>query len=441
MLSRAHLVRRVGVFLFLVMLLAPVAGIRAATPVASPVASPNAAGATPVAATALTAPWLQLGPDGALGARVITGGGCPLVMVDGVAQEMQVRAQATAAYADTVCEAAIPAGARDVAVGGVALRMPAAVPRRILIIGDTGCRLDEWGDIQNCNIPADWPLAQLAEAAAAWQPDLIIHVGDYVYRETACPDGVDGCAGSPFGSTSETWMVDMFAPLAPLLPAAPWIFLRGNHEDCARSGPGWFRYLEPRALPDGCLDTTAPYALSVGDQRVVVMDSAAAQSAKTDARLDATFADQFAVAETLAGDGPAWLLVHHPFAVPDGMDAQPAGVWTTATFANAGFSAPPAWASLVISGHVHNAQLVVFAGGAIGLVAGHGGTMLDTGATGAWSGDTLGQPGIVSLQRWQAFGVTRLELVGPGIVVSQAMADGTVVGRCLLADGQAACVD
>ena len=35
--------------------------------------------------------------------------------------------------------------------------------------------------------------------AAAQKPDLVIHVGDYYYRETPCPAGEAKCAGSPFG--------------------------------------------------------------------------------------------------------------------------------------------------------------------------------------------------------------------------------------------------
>src|SRR5438034_665211 len=37
-------------------------------------------------------------------------------------------------------------------------------------------------------------------AAAKLKPDLVIHVGDYLYRESACLPGNQGCAGSPWAT-------------------------------------------------------------------------------------------------------------------------------------------------------------------------------------------------------------------------------------------------
>src|SRR5262249_9219466 len=49
--------------------------------------------------------------------------------------------------------------------------------------------------------------------------DLVIHVGDYLYRQSACPPGDAGCAGSPYGDDWPTWKADFFAPAAPALLA------------------------------------------------------------------------------------------------------------------------------------------------------------------------------------------------------------------------------
>ncbi|MDW4746763.1 metallophosphoesterase, partial [Escherichia coli] len=73
-----------------------------------------------------------------------------------------------------------------------------------------------------------------------------LHVGDYHYRENACPPDVAGCQGSPWGYGWDTWQADLFQPAAPLMAAAPWVLVRGNHEECARAGQGWFRFLDPR---------------------------------------------------------------------------------------------------------------------------------------------------------------------------------------------------
>src|SRR5207344_1908266 len=105
-----------------------------------------------------------------------------------------------------------------------------------------------------CNDAVAWPFGQVVAAAAAAQPDLVIHVGDYHYRENACPDNDAGCAGSPWGYGWDTWDADLFTPARDLLAAAPWIFVRGNHESCNRGGQGWWRFLDfrPRLAGRDC---------------------------------------------------------------------------------------------------------------------------------------------------------------------------------------------
>ena len=93
-----------------------------------------------------------------------------------------------------------------------------AEPQRILVLGDTGCRI-KGAALQACNDPAAWPFPPLAAAAAKLKPDLIVHVGDYLYRESACPAGNAGCAGSPWGDNWTTWQADFYTPAAPLLAA------------------------------------------------------------------------------------------------------------------------------------------------------------------------------------------------------------------------------
>ena len=103
------------------------------------------------------------------------------------------------------------------------------------------------------------------------RPDLVIHVGDYHYRENACPAGNAGCAGSPWGYGWDAWEADVFAPARRLFAAAPWIVVRGNHESCNRAGQGWWRFLDPRPLAphqdcnvaadDGIGDYSEPYAV------------------------------------------------------------------------------------------------------------------------------------------------------------------------------------
>lgn len=176
-------------------------------------------------ATAPRAPvtWVELGPNGVLIACAITAStSCPEITLDCAARTLQTRATpAGPAFAVTVCEAAIPAGTGAAAIGGSALHVLNGTPKRVAVIGDTGCRLETPDAYQACDDTTSWPFATIAQQIAAWQPDLVIHVGDYLYRQDPCPDGDTGCAGSPTGDTWASWNADFFAPAAPLLSAAP----------------------------------------------------------------------------------------------------------------------------------------------------------------------------------------------------------------------------
>lgn len=259
------------------------------------------------------ASFVVLGPEGAAVARVLTAApACPAIELDGRTQPMTLRAPAAtlaprradakaaakakavavakaAAFPVLSCEAALPAGTASASVLGRALPLPRAEPRRIVVIGDTGCRLkrsDDGDSYQACNDAEQYPFATVAAAAAAWRPELVVHVGDYHYREHPCPAGNAGCAGSPWGYGWDAWNADFFAPGAALLRAAPWVVARGNHESCERAGQGWWRLLDPRPLlpgrdcnataDDAVGDYSEPYAVPLGqDTQLLVLDTAA----------------------------------------------------------------------------------------------------------------------------------------------------------------------
>lgn len=266
-------------------------------------------GSAPASAAAVSpnpeAAYVVLGEGGATVARAITRDGkCPTLVADGRALSMHLRAapsvepqRPTASprelskpseFPVRVCERILPAGTRTASIAGARLPLPPRQVRRIVVIGDTGCRLKAkdvaW---QACNDPDRYPFARIAAKAAAWKPDAVIHVGDYLYRENPCPQGNAGCAGSPWGYGWDAWQADFFAPAQPLLAAAPWIVVRGNHENCARAGQGWWRLLDPRPLLPGrdCNDSandvagdySPAYAVPLGHgAQVVVMDLAIA---------------------------------------------------------------------------------------------------------------------------------------------------------------------
>src|SRR5579875_314409 len=194
--------------------------------------------------------WIQMAEHGAEVRAAITGGACPAASIDGRPVRLAVRSPADARF-PTVCSAPLPEGASEVRIEERRLEAPNREVRRIVVFGDSGCRL-KGPLVQACNDPKAWPFAEVARRAAARHPDLIIHVGDYYYRESPCPVGDVRCAGSPSGDDWAAWRADFFDPAAPLLVAAPWVFVRGNHESCARGGVGWFRLLDAAPAAKTC---------------------------------------------------------------------------------------------------------------------------------------------------------------------------------------------
>lgn len=255
-------------------------------------------------ATGLQQAWVQAvaGPGWAV--RALTGdASCPEMRWAGATAQMQERSapgeeppppgntqpeRKPTRFTLRACEAPWPADAASVQVGPLTLRAPQAEPRRILVMGDTGCRLKASdNDFQACNDPFGWPFPRVLARALALKPDLVIHVGDYHYRESPCPAGMAACAGSPWGYGDDTWQADFFKPAGALLAAAPWVFVRGNHEACARAGQGWLRYLDAETGPARACqaeaaasdvnegDFTAPFAVPLSPRsQLIVFDSA-----------------------------------------------------------------------------------------------------------------------------------------------------------------------
>lgn len=154
--------------------------------------------------------------------------------------------------AGTLCEAtqAMASVPTQISVDDISLTVPGTdAPERVLVLGDTGCR-ETPAEHQNC--ATDWHFKAIADASAELKPDLIVHVGDYTYRKN-CGWGEEGCPGSDNALREwSVWEDDFFAPAQSLLAAAPWVFVRGNHEDCAyrdeRAWVGWTQFFSPQAL-------------------------------------------------------------------------------------------------------------------------------------------------------------------------------------------------
>jgi hypothetical protein len=133
----------------------------------------------------LTPVWVEAGEGGRAIARVVVNkaSDCPVLIADGASRPMPVR-QPVPDGLRPACETVLPTGTKSATVNGQALALFTPNPNRIVVIGDTGCRI-KGPRVQDCNDPAMWPFETVAGRAASSKPDLVLHVGDYVYREDA----------------------------------------------------------------------------------------------------------------------------------------------------------------------------------------------------------------------------------------------------------------
>ena len=337
--------------------------------------------------------WTQFAAQG-LEARAVTEKpSCPKATINGGEAVMSRRAEPNDAFPVLVCALPIPKGAKEAAIEGRPLALPPARIDKIALIGDTGCRLKAMV-LQGCNALQSWPFRLVADDVAEIAPDLILHVGDLIYRERACPKDIKACAGSPFGDNWETWKADFFEPAAALLFSAPFAFVRGNHESCEREGQGWSRFMSafPYDAPDPCKPQEAPFFLDLGQITLAVLDVTlagdnAAERA-IDGKLAAYFRRQFMQLSDI--QGPLWIAMHVPvYAFAHVKDGIPEG--DNKTLVEAARGAMPATAEALISGHMHTFQAMSYAEDfPAQIVAGNGGVALDAAVPGRLDGLSVG---------------------------------------------------
>jgi hypothetical protein len=441
-----------------------------------------ACGATPpredLGEAEIKAAWIELGPSDAAIARAITSANaCPSITVDGSAFTMTVRVGAAivplrptasapadskpSAFPVTVCEHDVRRGATQASIGARVLPLPRTSPQRIVVLGDSGCRLKNFDNAwQNCDDAAAWPFASVAATAARFAPDLVIHVGDYHYRENACPASNAGCRGSPWGYGWDAWQADFFAPAAPLLAAAPWIVVRGNHEECARAGQGWFRFLDPRPFEAkrSCNDPaddvnanySASYAVPIGaDVQVIVFDSAKAGYTplpESDPQFRA-YREQFEEARALTNRSSVASVFasHHPllgFGPQSGAPPLP-GNAALLSVASTLFGTRyfPGGVELALHGHIHDFQAIGFASQPATVIAGIGGDYLDVELPDPFPPTLSPAPGTVvgTIAHGARFGFVLLERHETRWRVNAYTREGRVLTRCTLSAATLLC--
>ena len=392
-------------------------------------------------ASAETFAWTQYVPAG-LEARAVTDlPVCPAATIDGRTATMSVRAAPGDAYPVTACALAIPRTARAVTVNGAPVGLPARNPKRIAVIGDTGCRL-KGAYTQGCNDPAQWPFARIAAEVAKHKPYLIIHLGDYHYRETPCPTNGDACANSPYGDTWPAWRADFFAPAAPLLPVAPWVVIRGNHEDCERAGKGWSRTLEPAAFDTttGCNGGSAPYAVKLPRVTLAVLDVVLASEEVLNPTQAETFKSQYSSLDKIAR-GPVWLLQHRPIWGAGGTVAGlPYG--NNKTLAAAARDSMPKRVQAMFTGHHHLFQVLNYREDLPAQITiGHGGDYLNACRSSDPAGMVINGVTVDSgLNEVGQFGYAMIQQANRSWVITNYDADGRPRHHCGLKNRKVSCI-
>lgn len=411
-------------------------------------------------------------------ARVITpAASCPAITVDGVVRQMTLRAAAEVVPARDAgkkdskpaifplrsCDAPLPRGTVSATVGKFRFPIMPAEPKRIVILGDTGCRMKQAeNEFQPCNDAGAWPFAAIIQSALVQKPDLVIHVGDFHYRESPCPPGNAGCAGSPWGFGMDAWDADFFTPAAPLLKAAPWVFVRGNHESCARAGQGWFRFLDNAPFSaarscdkpenDGDADYSPPTSLPIAaDTQLIMFDSARA-GLKGYGPNDAAYKKylpQLQQVDRLAAQKPhSFFIAHHPVLAyapnPTGGPTYPG---------NRGLQSVmevlhpqrlfPAGVDLALHGHVHLFEALSFASDhPATVVIGHSGSGADVELPASRIQGLMPAPGAVvaDFASRASYGFARLERAGKDWQLTDFDVQGRKVFECRLKDGKSRCL-
>lgn len=302
------------------------------------------------------------------------------------------------------CEAQWPPFAKFATVAGSTLSAPLKVLTKIVIVADTGCRMKASENaFQACSDRDLWPFARIAQSAAALKPNLVIHLGDIHYRESPCPSGLEACNKSPWGYGFDAWKADFFAPAAPLLAQAPWLFVRGNHESCARAGQGWFRFFDSELLIDDRLcdspnldavaDFSAPFGVQIGGSNQLIVFDSSKTSGKPYEKSDPAYAryaqqiKQVAIIAQAAEHN--FLLSHHPiFAFAPTKKNEPAELGTVKPGGNQGLQSAfasvypkrlvPDNVSVLMHGHIHLFEALSFSSThPVSLVMGNSGSQTE----------------------------------------------------------------
>jgi len=261
----------------------------------------------------------------------------------------------SASFPVTACEAVMTEGVSySSSTNTLSIDAVSLTASSVQVYGDSGCKTSDCS-----GVTPSTRFQTLANLGAKQPPDVILHMGDYNYRGTSGPitgntyayDAGDGGHGgktcglqdtyysqnaqnSPRPDSWANWKADFFDAAQNLLPKAPWVFARGNHELCSRAGPGWFYFMgpgsslagagqaqiqcpyqgdfkSPPATAEPHIAMIPPYMLTLDNIDVWVMDTANACDALSTNALTAKYQAQYEQLASVAKN-TTWVMSHRP---------------------------------------------------------------------------------------------------------------------------------
>ena len=256
----------------------------------------------------------------------------------------------------------------------------------IAVIGDTGCRLKESngkGVYQNCSVTKEWAYPEVAKSLQGETYDFAVHTGDYHYREQCSDPKLCSLYAQHTGYGWAAWWDDFFAPSLPLFKKSPWLFVRGNHEDCKRAYQGWSILSSVvKRIQDSCEEIENYQWIEMDDLVFINFDNSAFEDRQELTPKDSVkWKEQFLKItqqiKQLKTKKEIWFLVHKPVLgfVPSPADAEPVAVKPNMMqlLKQTGLYDQ---IDIFLSGHIHNQQLVPD-DNKLQLIVGHGGSALD----------------------------------------------------------------
>ena len=366
---------------------------------------------------------------------------------------------------------------------GIKLAAVTLAPQHVQVYGDSGCKESDCGV---SGASADFQA--LANLGVAQAHDLILHMGDFNYRGTSghfarsssghkiyaydagdVPNPAPSCtyndtyysqnaANSPKPDSWGYWKADFFEAAKKLLPTAPWVFARGNHELCSRAGAGWFYFLGPGSSlagsganqmqcpdqgdfnnpPKGAgqrVEMIPPYMVALQNFQVWVMDSANACDTFHSNPLTPQYTQQYEqLAKLSANNKATWLMSHRP--IWGYQSGGPINNMLQTALANTTAGKLPSLVSLSLAGHMHIYEALTFfdnSGTATGrppqIVIGNSGVSLG-GAPG--SGTTAGLDGqSAKYNSAQRFGYMQMSVAANGVWSGQVSDEsGSAIVSC-----------